>query len=123
MKPTTTILLAALIGASTAHAYHVTAPPEIRANFRTINAIVDEAVLFGSGCYYGFLLQTDNIDDCRKWDEAVAAFQKESDIFQKWMHAEMEKGATKTDVDVTPAIGRLLDMHEKIQRAIKYGAE
>lgn len=49
MKPTTTILLAALIGASTAHAYHVTAPPEIRANFRTINAIVDEAVLFGSG--------------------------------------------------------------------------
>lgn len=127
MKTNTTILLAFLIGAGAAaqnaHAYNVAAPPEIRACVSAIHAIADEVSLFGNGCYYGFLLQTDNIDDCRKYDAAIAEFQRESDIYQAWLNEQMDKGATRTDVDITQSIRRISDMHDKIHRAIKYGAK
>lgn len=98
MKPTTTILLALLIGAGAisqqSQAYNVTAPPEIVEAEKLWNEYAGHVIRFGTHCLNMTLSGFPDAESCDKFRQAAAKMGEHAQVYLEWVNAQIDAGAT-----------------------------
>jgi len=126
MKTKTTIILALLIGATTqAHAYQITAPPEIVAAAKLSGDLARDVMDFGPRCRAALIYDLDDKTPCEIIGEIARQMQAPADKVITWLRkAEKDGATTVTNMpDNTQSMREAGEMFESLVRLNSYGEQ
>ena len=125
MKTNTSLLIAALIGATLSapgQAYEITAPPEIVEADNLAVEYAEHVIHFGTHCLHMTLSGYPDAESCGKFRQAAAKMGEYAEISLEWVSQQSESGAT-TSTNLgnnSSALDEAVEIIGKVIRARQY---